>query len=172
MRKTIMLGALAALAAVGWYLFRPERLFINKTVNESLTAAIPETATGVAAPSAPGSDLSAPTVLASGRFHGNAHETTGIATILNVGQGRVLRLTDFATSNGPDVRVYLVAADDVNDDATVKTAGFVELGPLKGNRGNQNYDLPESLDLARFRTVTIWCKRFSVNFGSAPLVRS
>ena len=48
-------------------------------------------------------------------------------------------------------------------------AGFVELGPMKGNIGDQNYEIPATVDLASYRTVTIWCKRFSVNFGSAPL---
>ena len=169
MRKAIMIGTFALVAVVGWYLFRPERLFVDKTVNETLAFASSDSVAGAPATSVP---ESTPTVLASGRFHSNAHETMGTATVHSVESGRVLRLTDFATSNGPDVRVYLVAADDVNDDATVKTAGFVELGPLKGNRGNQNYDIPDSLDLARFRTVTIWCKRFSVNFGSAPLALS
>jgi hypothetical protein len=111
--------------------------------------------------------------LAQGTFHSNAHETTGNATILSLGDGRrLLRLTSFSTSNGPDVRVYLVAAPDVMDDETVKRAGFVELGPMKGNKGDQNYEIPASVDLAQYRTVTIWCKRFSVNFGSAPLAAS
>jgi hypothetical protein len=66
--------------------------------------------------------------------------------------------------------VYLVAANDAADSATVTRAGFVELGPLKGNIGDQNYELPASVDLERYRAVTIWCKRFSVNFATAPLV--
>jgi hypothetical protein len=82
---------------------------------------------------------------------------------------RVLRLTDFATSNGPDVRVYLVAAADASDDKTVKQAGFVELGKLKGTIGDQNYDVPDNLDLGKYRAVTIWCRRFGVNFATAPL---
>jgi hypothetical protein len=93
--------------------------------------------------------------------------------VIDLGGGRrVLRLTDFATSNGPDVRIYLVAAADVQDNETVKTAGFVELGPMKGNIGDQNYDIPATVDLANYKTVTIWCKRFGVNFGSAPLATS
>jgi hypothetical protein len=83
---------------------------------------------------------------------------------------RILRLTSFETSNGPDVRVYLVAASDVQDDETVKSAGFVELGPMKGNKGDQNYDIPADVDLNKYRNVTIWCARFSVNFGEAPLM--
>ena len=169
MRKRNAIIGLAVVVVVGsWYAFRPERLFVNKTVNESLdtTSAM---AGGGMAPAA----AAAPTTLAMGSFHSNAHDTRGSAAVLDLGGGRrVLRLTNFATSNGPDVRVYLVPAPDVQDDATVKTVGFVELGVLKGNIGDQNYDIPSTVDLANYRTVTIWCKRFGVNFGSAPLARS
>ena len=161
--RNILIGLGIVVAVSGWYAFRPERLFVDKTVNESLGA--------VTAAAAATADT--PMTLAAGMFHSNAHATKGTATVLDLGGGRrVLRLTDFATSNGPDVRVYLVAAADVQDDATVKSAGFVELGPMKGNIGDQNYDIPASVDLASYRTVTIWCKRFSVNFGSAPLAKS
>jgi hypothetical protein len=85
------------------------------------------------------------------------------------GGRRVLRLTDFLTSNGPDVRVYLVAANDAGDNQTVTKAGFVELGKLKGTEGDQNYAIPAELDLGKYRAVTIWCRRFGVNFGTAPL---
>ena len=163
LKRNALIGLAAVAVAAGWYAFRPERLFVNQTVNESLGT--------VAAPA--GTSAAAPTTLAAGAFHSNAHETSGTATVLDLGDGRrVLRLTSFATSNGPDVRVYLVAADDVKDNETVKTAGFVELGPMKGNIGDQNYDIPATVDLANYRTVTIWCRRFSVNFGSAPLARS
>ena len=159
--RNALVGLAIMVVAGGWYAFRPERLFLNTTVNESLGAVTASTTE------------TAPALLATGMFHSNAHETKGTATVLDVGGGRrVLRLTDFATSNGPDVRVYLVAAADVQDDATVKTAGFVELGPMKGNIGDQNYEIPASIDLDQYRTVTIWCKRFSVNFGSAPLAKS
>jgi electron transfer DM13 len=165
MRKRNAIIGLAIIAvAGGWYAFRPERLFVNKTVNETLVASAGTTAPAAAA---------APMTLAMGSFHSNAHDTRGTATVIDLGNGRrVLRLTNFATSNGPDVRIYLVAAPDVQDNATVKTAGFVELGPMKGNIGDQNYDIPATVDLANYRTVTIWCRRFSVNFGSAPLAKS
>lgn len=161
MQSRILIGgAVIVLGVLAWYAFRPERLFIDSTVSESLAAV---------APDAP----AAPMTLAQGVFHSNAHETTGSATVLSLGDGRrILRLTSFSTSNGPDVRVYLVAAPDVMDDETVKRAGFVELGPMKGNKGDQNYEIPATVDLAQYRTVTIWCKRFSVNFGSAPLAAS
>ncbi len=80
----------------------------------------------------------------------------------------MLRLTNFETSNGPDVRVYLVAAPDVNENETVKQAGFIDLGAMKGNIGDQNYDVPADVDLAKYRSVSIWCRRFRVNFGTAP----
>jgi len=166
-KRNALIGLAIIVVAGGWYAFRPERLFVNKTVNESLGA--------VAAPGGtdPATAVATPMTLASGSFHSNAHDTRGKATVIALADGRrVLRLSDFATSNGPDVRIYLVAAPDVQDNATVKTAGFVELGPMKGNIGDQNYDIPTTVDLANYRTVTIWCKRFSVNFGSAPLAKS
>jgi hypothetical protein len=82
----------------------------------------------------------------------------------------VLRFSAFETSNGPDVHVYLVAASDATDDETVKKAGFLDLGSIKGNIGDQNYDLPIDVDLNKYRAVTVWCKRFSVNFATAPLL--
>jgi len=159
-RRTIVTLSAVLVVVGAWYAFRPERLFINNTVSESFPAASQAQA---AVPAAP-------TALASGRFHTNAHETKGLATIYRLADGkRVLRLTEFATSNGPDVHVYLVAAGDVQEDATVKRAGFVDLGSIKGNVGDQNYDVPAEVDLAKYRSATIWCRRFSVNFGTAPL---
>jgi len=165
-KRNALIGLAIIVVASGWYAFRPERLFVDKTVNESLGAVTPGSAATPAA-------AVVPMTLASGSFHSNAHDTRGMASVIDLGDGRrVLRLTNFATSNGPDVRIYLVAAPDVQDDATVKTAGFVELGPMKGNIGDQNYEIPATVDVANYRTVTVWCKRFSVNFGSAPLAKS
>ena len=76
---------------------------------------------------------------------------------------------DSVTPKGPDVHVYMVAADDAKDIATVQQAGFVDLGVIKGKLGDQNYMLAGDLDLAKYRAVSIWCKRFSVNFGAAAL---
>jgi hypothetical protein len=150
------------IGGIGWYAFRPELLFVHKQVNEG----IPE----VAAQSRFSNFAPAKEALVRGMFHSVAHQTRGTATVLELANGsRILRLTQFATSNGPDVRVYLVAAADASDNETVKRAGFIELGKLKGTDGDQNYDLPANLDLSKYRAVTIWCKRFSVNFATAPL---
>jgi hypothetical protein len=159
-RRTILVIAALIAVAAGWYLFRPERLFVNARVNEQFPAG----ASGKTAAAA------APVTLAEGRFHDGAHKTVGSATIHQLSDGkRVLRFTDFETSNGPDVHVYLVAAEDANDNDTVTRAGFVELGSLKGNVGDQNYDVPAETDLSKYRAVTVWCRRFGVNFGTAPL---
>ena len=150
----VTLLALIVAGAGAWYAFRPERLFINQKVNEQFPTA------------AAASDQ-----LASGQFHSGAHETKGVATVFQLADGKkTLRLTNFETSNGPDVHVYLVAAQDAKDNDTVTKAGFVDLGSLNGNIGDQNYDLPAGTDLGKYRAVTIWCKRFSVNFGTAPLM--
>src|SRR6267154_1296197 len=142
-RKSLLVATAAVAAAALWYLFRPDALVISKTVNEPLPAA--EHSMSAMPPSAMPAD--APVKLAGGRFHTNAHKTNGVATIYRLLDGRrVLRLTQFATSNGPDVRVYLVAASDVQGEAAAKQAGFVDLGALKGNIGDQNYDLPAGVD--------------------------
>lgn len=110
--------------------------------------------------------------LETGTFHGKVHQTSGRATIYQEENGGlVLRLTNFKTSNGPDVHVVLVAAKDADDDANfLKTnTERVELGKLKGNEGDQNYTIPSGTDLSKFQTVSIYCERFDANFGAAPL---
>ncbi len=156
-RNQIIALLIVAAGVIGWALFRPERLFVNAKVNESL-------------PSTASTTNVAETTLATGNFHGVAHKSTGQASIYQLADGkRILRFTNFETSNGPDVHVYLVAANDATDSESVKKAGFVEIGGLKGNIGDQNYELPASIDLTKYRAVTIWCQRFAVNFATAPL---
>jgi hypothetical protein len=173
MRRRNWVVGLVLLGAAGWYLFRPELLIVNKRVNEPPPAGMMQ-ASEAAPPAASAGSARAsaaePAPLLAGSFHGVAHDTKGRATVHRLPDGsRVLRLTQFETSNGPDVRVYLVAAPDAADDEAVTRAGFVELGKLKGNQGDQNYAFPGNIDLGRYRAATIWCKRFGVNFGTAPL---
>lgn len=108
----------------------------------------------------------------AGTFHGKVHMTSGRATIYKEADGRlVLRLTNFKTSNGPDVHVVLIAAKDAVDDANFLKSSTekLELGALKGNEGDQNYDIPAGTELDKFQTVSIYCERFNANFGAAPL---
>jgi electron transfer DM13 len=140
---------------------------LNKYKNVTIWCARFGVNFGEAALAAP---MSMPVKVAEGTFRGVAHETKGMASIYRLPEGKqVLRFSGFETSNGPDVHVYLVAAADAKDDATVKSAGFIDLGSIKGNIGDQNYDLPAGVDLAKYRAVTVWCKRFGVNFATAPL---
>ena len=152
-KVAIPVFAVALFAA--WYAFRPERLVVNKRVNEGFPAA---------------EGAASAEIVEAGTFYGVMHPTTGAATIYRLGDGdRILRFTNFRTSNGPDVHVYLVAADDARDNASVTRAGFIDLGSMKGNIGDQNYAFGADVDLSKYRTVSVWCKRFSVNFGAAPL---
>jgi Electron transfer DM13 len=110
--------------------------------------------------------------LYTGKFHGKVHSTEGRATIYQQSGGKlVLRLTNFKTSNGPDVHVILVAIKDADDNANFLKSDTerIELGKLKGNEGDQNYEIPAGTDLSKFRTVSIYCERFNANFGAAPL---
>jgi pentapeptide MXKDX repeat protein len=110
--------------------------------------------------------------LFTGKFHGKVHATSGRATVYQEADGKlVLRLTNFKTSNGPDVHVILVATKDAMDDANFlkDNTEKAELGKLKGNEGDQNYEIPAGTDLTKFRTVSVYCERFNANFGAAPL---
>lgn len=151
----LALTVIAIALFVAWYAFRPERLVVNRRINEAFPAA---------------AGTSSSEIIESGTFSGVMHPTTGIATIYRLGDGsRILRFTNFTTSNGPDVHVYMVATDDARDTETVKRSAFIDLGIIKGNIGDQNYALRADLDLSKYRTVSIWCKRFAINFGAAPL---
>ncbi|MGA9543755.1 MAG: DM13 domain-containing protein [Candidatus Sulfotelmatobacter sp.] len=146
---------LAIVLFAAWYAFRPERIVVNHRVNEAFPAP---------------AEASSAQVVEAGTFYGVVHPTAGSATIYRLADGdRFLRFTNFETSNGPDVHVYMVASDDARDSATVKQSDVVDLGTIKGNIGDQNYALSHDMDLSKYRTVSIWCKRFSVNFGAAPL---
>lgn len=109
-------------------------------------------------------------LLSRGRFESLEHETTGVAQVIEVpGRRRILTLTRFETDNGPDLRVYLATADANRDSAG---DAFLDLGGLKGNVGDQQYEIPSGADLERLTKVVVWCRVFSVGFGAAPLERT
>ncbi|NIT13858.1 MAG: hypothetical protein GTN99_06360, partial [Candidatus Dadabacteria bacterium] len=106
----------------------------------------------------------------AGIFHEVAHPAKGTATVYELEKGKhILRFTDFEVSNGPDVVVYLSSVQDANDNDSVKNSKILSLGSIKGNIGNQNYELPSDVDFNIYKSVVIWCKRFGVNFAVAPL---
>jgi cytoskeletal protein RodZ len=130
---------------------------------EAEEAAPPSDATVEAEPTGP-------VALASGSFSSrNRYTVTGTATVFELEDGtRTLRLEDFESTNGPDLFVYLTVADEADSDPALG-GEFVDLGVLRGNIGNQNYAIPDDVDLDRFDTVVIWCRRFSSSFGAADL---
>ncbi len=157
-----------AVAIFGFLWFRPDKLFVNTTVNEALPSAPapPPAVGGTTAPTAP-----APRILSSGSFRSLEHETDGLARLVRLADGRqIVRLEDFQTSNGPDVLVTLSDAPATSGDAGAYDDGeFVSIGGLKANHGNQNYEIPRDVDPSKYQSVVIWCRRFNVAFGAAPL---
>ncbi|MBG0827051.1 DM13 domain-containing protein [Planomonospora sp. ID67723] len=170
----VVLGIGAVAFAVALYLFQPWRLFTTVEVNEAPPAAVAASRAPGATPQTTGGEpAGGPKVLATGTFVSHEHDTAGTARLLELADGsRVLRIEDLDTSDGPDLRVWL-------SDQPVKEgrAGWfnlddgkhLELGDLKGNKGDANYAVPAGADLDALKTVTIWCKRFSVSFGAAAL---
>ena len=157
-KKWILAAVGVPVLVAAWWAFRPEKLWINKQVSEP-------------APFASSSD-SQP--LYTGLLMSNAHPTSGRASIYQLGGGkRDLRLTDFTTSNGPDVHVVLAQSIDQNltKDSVKGDLDSVELGLLRANQGDQNYDLPSSVDLGKYDAVVIYCVRFHAVFGVAKLER-
>lgn len=147
--KKLLGIAAIPLVVGGWVLFRPELLFINQQVNEK-------------APVLQGKSTE---VVASGMFESGAHETKGTAQLIRSGDRAFVRLSNFSTSNGPDVRVILLP-----QASTSETSGdAIDLGSLKGNQGDQNYEVPVGKAGSGFAAVSIWCQRFSVGFGRADL---
>ena len=110
--------------------------------------------------------------LKSGAFRDgdSFHRGGGAATIYRLGDSaHVLRLESFKVTNGPDLRVILTPHPDPSNSGQVKQQGYIEIGKLKGNIGNQNYPLPDDADPAAFNAVVIYCKPFNVVFSVAPL---
>jgi hypothetical protein len=146
-RVPVAAAYVATAAAAGIYLALP--LLFDTTVNERVAVASATTAQ-----------------LAAGSFEGVAHAGAGTATVLGSRGERVLTLTDFEVDNGPDLRVYLVAGSPADESGV---DDFVDLGALKGNKGNQQYAIPAGTDTERYSTVVIWCRAFSVLFARAQL---
>jgi Electron transfer DM13 len=159
-----VIGAYLLTAIVaGVYLGRST--LIDDEVNERVVRVTPPAPDAVADSRA--AERPRNVLLGRGRFESVAHPAEGTATTIRTASGRrVLTLTGFEVDNGPDLRVYLVAGP-ARDESEVDD--FEDLGALKGNRGNQQYELPRGLDLDRYTTVVVWCRAFSVNFARAPL---
>ena len=156
MRGTFLATAAACAALFAWTSLR------DKTVNEQVPVGVPASkVTGAKALAAKPQNVA----LASGPFKVADEGTArGTATVVRgAAGGRVLTLTRFAVNNGPDLRVYLAPGDGKD------VGNHIDLGGLKGNKGNQKYDVPKSADIRRYGTVVIWCRSFTVAFARATL---
>ncbi|WP_172803711.1 DM13 domain-containing protein [Actinoalloteichus hymeniacidonis] len=195
-RPAVLVGAGVAMVALvlGLWAFQPWRLWTSNTIDEALPtieptsvssfaesgpAAEPEAESDSDAASAsetteepaPAPETPAePIVLAGGEFVSQEHATSGTAEIIELADGsRIVRLTDLASSDGPDLRVAITDQEAGGDWFKYRDNRYHELGVLKGTHGNQNYEVPAELDLDGLSSVVIWCHRFSVAFGSAPV---
>jgi Electron transfer DM13 len=170
----ILVPVLAIALPLGWYLGSP--LVLSNTVNEPAPIASGESRSAVptspaAATPPPSASTAAPSpspapFAKSGSFMGadEFHFGRGSAQLIETAPGVfVVRLADFEVRNGPDLYVYLSPSADGYAD------GAVELGVLKADKGNQNYEVPAGVDPTTAGSVVIWCKQFSVLFATAPL---
>jgi hypothetical protein len=187
------IGAVAFLVA--FLLFRPDKLFVDDAVDESLADAFPvaaavapteapTTTTTTAAPAATDTDSTTttsttttttappeptgPVAIAGGGFYGIDHSAEGTATVYEQGGAYVLRFEDDTDiQNGPDLFVWVLESDSYDGG---DPGEFIDLGKIKGNVGGQNYELPADFDPDVHQFVLIWCKRFSVPFAASPLI--
>jgi hypothetical protein len=187
MRKLQMTVKIAAvgfgvvLLVVGWWLLKP--LFIDKEINEALPMAS-QIEQGIEKPADKGKETGEmenknPTMPVADKetakltsmFEGAfvdgepGHHAKGkVVTVVN-GDTTILRLEDLDATNGPDLHLFLAKPGS-------KTGDGINLGKLKGNIGNQNYELPQNTDLSVYSKVVIYCKQFSVDFGYSELKKS
>jgi hypothetical protein len=134
---------------IAWWLLSP--LFIEKKVDEQ-------------APVVTETPKDAQVTTYAGTFIevDNIHNITGkVKTVMAAGKTYV-RFEEFEVTNGPDLKVYLIKEG-------MNTGEGIDLGTLKGNKGNQNYELPSDVDLTMYNKVVIWCRAFDVSFGHAAL---
>lgn len=182
MRKRVVIPALLLVAVialgVGLYLFQPWRIFTSSTVIEDVPAAATP-AVGSQEPTAPPAAPSAvapvvvPRELAKGQLISHEHTSSGSVKILELPDGsRILRFEGLDTSDGPDLHVWLTDAPVIEGVAgwyVFDDGVYLDLGALKANKGDQNYQIPAAAELGDFSSVSIWCARFAVSFAAAEL---
>lgn len=181
-RAAILTGLLGlGLFVAGFLWFEPHKLFVDDRVSEALPGTEPmaaasptpspsETQPTVSPEPEPSPEPKGPQTLARGRFISLEHASEGRALIVETRNGkRFLRFEKFATSNGPDLVVYLSSKPATEGDWYGYDEDFVDLGDLKGNIGDQNYELAADVDLDKYDTAVVWCRRFRVGFAAATL---
>ena len=162
----------AVVVAAGLWAFEPWRLFTSSEIDEARP-----TSSVTGTPAQPTEKPAAPpardTVLATGEFEDAEHDTSGRVEILELADGRrFVRIEDLDSSDGPDLHVWLSDAKSGGDWGSYDDGRHVKLGELKATHGNQNYEIPASAELEGLKSVVIWCDRFNVAFGTAPVTGS
>jgi hypothetical protein len=187
------LVGLGVVAAVGWYLASP--LFIDNVVDEDFPVEVPspeelaqmsqaeldamEFEVLEAAAKIPAKVMEepmpavadAPAIVVQGQFQDadSFHQGSGLATVYQLPDGeQVLRFEDFSATNGPDLHVLLAEHPAPASRAEVME-GYIDLGSLKGNIGNQNYEIPAGTDISQYKSIVIYCMPFHVVFATASL---
>ena len=178
-RRWIWLLLAVVVIIGGLVVFEPWKLFVDKTVNEAAPGGIDLDEAIAASPGETEDEgerseeeeaepPAEPRVTLMGEFVSLAHEGRGTASLIELPDGkRYLRFEEFEVENGPDLVVLLSPAPAEGGDQ--HNAGAYEVDGLKGNVGNQNYEIPEDVDLSKYRSVVVWCKPFGVAFAAAPL---
>ena len=160
---------------VGLYLFQPWRLLTVRETHEALLvptstssrASTPTSSPATSETAAPVAET--PREVAQGEWRSLEHATTGKASLIKLpGGAHSVQFAALDTSDGPDLYVYLSPHPSSSSEKTFGQ-GFTSLGKLKGNRGDQVYEIPAGLDVSTIRSVVIWCQRFSAGFAVAPL---
>ena len=187
MRRGRLVGlaaGVALLVAVGLWAFEPWRAFTSSEVDQALPTAAPSAAASPSTPSVTPADTPADTPaeepspeprpkvvdLAAGPFETAEHATTGRVRVVELADGRrFVRFEDLATSDGPDLHVWVTDQPSGGSWGSYDDGRYVRLGELVATHGNQNYEIPADADLAGLRSVVIWCDRFNVAFASAPV---
>jgi len=170
-RSAVALVSVAVVAVVLWA-FEPWRLFTSSEVDEPAptSAAAPSESTTSTSSATPSTQPADDRVLARGALEDGEHDTSGKVTVLELGDGRrFVRFEDLATSDGPDLHVWVTDQPSGGEWGSYDDGRYVRLGDLKATHGNQNYEIPGDADLAGMRSVVIWCDRFNVAFGTAPV---
>ena len=182
-------GAVALVALIGFAFWTITPLFYSTRIDEEFPVAAKVVAapTAMAEPSAMAEVMTEPSAmaeptaeptaepqaLAAGSFTriDRLHSAEGSATIYRLADGKlVLRLENFTAQNGPDLYVGFSGHAIPRRNAELMDNGYLELGRLKASSGNQNYELPAGFDLGQFKSVTIYCRAFSVVFSTAELL--
>ncbi|MFG2973876.1 DM13 domain-containing protein [Streptomyces sp. NPDC048331] len=179
--RLISWAAVTALAVLGagLYWFQPWKLWQDDRVSEALPtaqAAPPAASSPAQASTSPSPAPAGPQTLAQGSLISHEHATTGTVKLIRLPDGsQTLRLENLDTSNGPDLRVWLTDApvkEGADGWGVFDDGKYVSLGKLKGNKGDQNYEIPADVNVADYTSVTIWCDRFNVSFGAAELAKA